>query len=185
MTAFLEKRLLSVKEYHKMGEVGILAPDDRLELINGEIIKMSPLNSKHTSHVKRITALFYRLLDGQVTISIQDPVELNDYSEPEPDIAVLKFREDFYAEKHPLPVDVILLVEVADSTVVTDKKVKMPLYAKSGIPELWIVNLQENVIEVYKDNEGGVFKTQKSFKKGDTLPLSNFDISIKVDQILR
>ena len=184
MTAFLEKRLLSVKEYHKMGEVGILTPDDRVELINGEIIKMSPLNSKHTSHVKRITALFYKMLNEQATISVQDPIVLNEFSEPEPDIAILKFREDFYAEKHPTAQDAILLIEVADSTLDTDKRIKMPLYAQAGVNELWIINLPENKIEVFKDLKDGVYQSIESYSRGDTLRLSVFDLNLKISQIL-
>ena len=103
MIVHLGKRLLSVEEYHKMGEFGILNPDDRVELIKGEIIKKSPYKSAHTSCVKRITALMYKLLGNRVIIGVQDPVTIQDHSEPEPDIALLNYSEDFYADHHPKP----------------------------------------------------------------------------------
>ena len=180
----LEKRLLTVAEYHRMAEVGILDPDDRVELIKGEIIKMSPLNSPHTSHVKRINALMFRLFGDRVTISVQDPITIEDHSEPEPDIALLTFSEDYYAERHPRPEEVILLIEVADSTVAKDQHVKLPLYAEAGIKEYWIVNLVNQQLEVYRHPEGSTYLSQATYTARDQGTLESLGVSIQVDAIL-
>ncbi len=183
MTATLKRRLLTVDEYHKMGEAGILKPDDKVELINGEIITMSPINSKHASYVKRINALFTKLVGEDAIISIQDPVRLNKHSEPEPDIAILKFRADYYSKKHPTAEDVILLIEVSDSSVNVDRSFKLPLYAKSGIQEFWIINLKNNQIEVYKNPKGDTYETKEIFKKEKSIKLEQLDAFIEVSKI--
>lgn len=184
MIVHLEKRLLSVKEYHKMEEVGILNPSDRVELIRGEIIKMSPFKSAHTSCVKRLTALMYRLVEELFTISVQDPITISDHSEPEPDLALLKYSEDFYAQKHPQPKDVILLIEVSDSTLEIDRHVKMTLYAEAGIKEYWIINLIDQYIEIYKKPEGANFKLREIFYPKDQVLIPECQISIPVSDIL-
>ncbi len=184
MVANIEKRLLTVAEYHKMVEVGILDPDDRVELIKGEIIKMSPLSSLHTSHVKRITSLMYQLLSNRVTISVQDPITIEDHSEPEPDIALLTFSEDFYAERHPGPEDVLLLIEVADSTLAKDQRLKLPLYAEAGIVEYWIVNLVDHKLEVYTNPEDNTYTSTSIYSPGDQITLKNLDITIAVKELL-
>jgi Uma2 family endonuclease len=124
-----------------MAAAGILGADERLELIEGQIVQITPIGSPHASSVKRTTSLFYRLLGDCATISVQDPVRLSNLSEPEPDVAVLRPRADFYAGAHPTPADVLLLVEVVDTTLRYDRRVKLPLYARSGIPEVWLVIL--------------------------------------------
>ena len=184
MVVQLEKRLLSVEEYHKMGEVGILNPEDRVELIRGEIIKMSPYKSAHTSCVKRITAMMYKLLSGRVTISVQDPITIEKHSEPEPDVALLTYAEDFYAERHPGPEDVILIIEVSDSTLDIDRHVKLPLYAQAGIIEYWIVNLVDQILEVYKKPEGNNFKLREIYYPKDQISLEKLGVSIEVKHLL-
>lgn len=184
MVGNIEKRLLTVAEYHKMAEVGILDPDDRIELIKGEIIKMSPLNSPHTSHVKRLNALMFRLLGDRVTISVQDPITIEDHSEPEPDVALLAFSEDFYAERHPRPEDVLLLIEVADSTVAKDQQLKLPLYAEAGIKAYWIVNLVDKQLEVYLNPEGKNYTIKKIYRSGDEVLIESLDLSIPVKNIM-
>ncbi len=184
MTLNLQRRLLTVDEYQKMGEVGILTPDDRVELINGEIIKMSPFKSKHTSVVKKITALLYRLVADQMIISVQDPIRLNQHSEPEPDIALLKLSKDFYAKRHPGPKDVYLIIEVSDSTLEKDRTVKLELYAKAGIKEYWIVNLIENQIEVYKSPKADKYKLRELIGKNDNIIFPKTEVTVKADEIL-
>ncbi|MEG4964576.1 Uma2 family endonuclease, partial [Microcoleus sp. K4-C2] len=115
MTTQLIKRLFTVKEYHHMIEAGILTKDDKVELIRGEIVQMAAVGRRHTSHVKRLTELFYIRLLSRVTIGVQDPVELDDHSEPEPDISLLRRRDDFYESGHPQSEDILLIVEVADA----------------------------------------------------------------------
>ena len=183
MTATLKRRLLTVDEYHKMAEAGILKPDDKVELINGEIITTSPINSKHAGYVKRIIALFTKLVNDDTIISVRDPIRLNKHSEPEPDIAILKFRSDYYTETHPTPKDVILLIEVSDSSVNVDRSFKLPLYAKSGIQEFWIVNLKSNQIEVYKKPKGDAYEIEETYKKEKSIKLEQLDALIDVAKI--
>ena len=182
-------RQLSVTEYHKMGEIGIFGEDERVELIDGVIRKMSPKGSKHTASVRRLTNLLPRLLHGRTLVSIQDPILLNDDTEPEPDVAVIKLRDDAYVESHPRPDDVLLLIEVADTSLEYDKEIKLPRYADAGIPEVWIVNLVENVIEVYREPfvafGMGRYRIRMEFVEGDTLTPQSFpDLKIAVSDVL-
>lgn len=180
----VKKRLLSVDEYHKMAEVGILAEDDRVELINGEIIRMSPINSSHTSCVKRLNALLFEKLGRKVVISVQDPITLGSYSEPEPDLAVLKASDDFYARQHPRPEDVHLVIEVSDSTLSVDQGLKLSLYAEAGIPEYWIINLPEQQVEVYQHPKGKQYGLRRICTAGDVLSLPPIGVQIGVDEML-
>jgi Uma2 family endonuclease len=185
MSVQIAKRLLTVSEYHKMAEAGILTEDDRVELINGEIITMSPINSLHAGHVKRINALLSRLLINEdVVVSIQDPITIDAYSEPEPDVALLRYREDFYTDSHPVPKDVYLIIEVASSSVAYDREVKLKMYAKAGIPEYWIVNLEEGQIEVYQQPVGNEYAEEKAFQSHDELALAIFSLKIKGSDLL-
>lgn len=144
------RRLLSVADYHRMAEAGILTDRDRVELIEGEIITMSPAGSPHAGTVKRLNRLFVRAVGDRAVVSVQDPVQLGDDSEPEPDIALLVPRGDDYTAAHPSAADVLLVVEVADSSLQYDRRVKRVLYARHGIPEMWIVNVEAGVVEVYR-----------------------------------
>lgn len=184
MALQISKRLISVEEYHIMAEVGILKKNDRIELIEGEIIKMSPIGSKHSSHVKRINKLLGRLLPDYIILGVQDPVKLNDFSEPEPDISILRPSEDFYYEKHPTPEDVILIIEVADSSLEYDHQVKLPNYASAGIPEYWIVDLEKSVIEVFTFPKHGAYSSREIKYREDSIYLKEFDLEVKVEEIL-
>lgn len=139
---------MTVNDYYKMAEAGIFGEDDRVELINGEILDMAPTGSHHGSVVKMLTHLFSASVVQHATVSVQDPLQLDAHSEPEPDLMLLKPRDDFYAAAHPGPTDVLLLVEVGDSTARFDREVKLPLYAKHGITEVWLINLDTRQIEV-------------------------------------
>ncbi len=136
----IPKMLLTVQQYQRMGEVGILR-EQGIELINGEIVEMSPVGSKHAKVVKQLNRLLNKLLGEKYIISVQDPIVASDFSAPEPDVAVLKYRVDFYGQEHPHGEDVLLVIEVADSSVDYDRTVKLPIYAQSGIREYWLVNL--------------------------------------------
>ena len=140
-----------------MGEAGILHEDDRVELIEGEIVELSPIGSRHAACVKRLNALIGPRLEGHAIIGVQDHVLLPDYSGPQPDVAVLRPWEDFYAESHPTPGDVLLLIEVSDTTLRYDREMKVPLYALAGIPEVWIVDLQNEEILTYSRPEDGAY----------------------------
>src|SRR5918912_896850 len=161
MSVQIAKRYFNVSEYYRMAEAGILTADDRVELIEGEIVQMSPIGSLHAACVRRLNQLLQRLLGHAAVISVQDPVRLSDFSEPEPDVALLKPRADFYAHQHPTPDDVLLIIEVADTTVLYDRNVKVPLYARAGIPEVWLVDLQQDLIEVYARPTSGAYQVQR------------------------
>ena len=139
----------SVEDYHRMGEAGILHEDSRVELIRGQVIDMTPIGTPHLAMVNRLNSLLAIALHGRATVSPQNPVRLPDGSEPQPDVTILKWRADYYRRRRPEAQDVLLLIEVSDSSLDYDRNVKVPLYAEGGIPESWIVNLEEWCIEVY------------------------------------
>ncbi len=151
MESWPQRHRITVHEYHRMAEVGLLAPDARVELIEGEIIDMVPIGSRHAAAVKRIAQTLTLSLADRATVSVQDPIRLSQYSEPQPDIALLRPRADFYAAVHPGPADVLLLVEVADSTLRFDRDIKLPLYACHGIPEVWLVDIENAQFTIHRD----------------------------------
>jgi Uma2 family endonuclease len=157
-STILQRHRLTVAEYYRMAEAGILGEDDRVELIEGEIIDMPPIGTDHTSSVKRLLRAFDRSVGDRAIVSVQDPVRLDDYSEPEPDLALLRYRDDFYHEAHPGPGDVLLLVEVAHSSLRYDLEIKLPLYARHGIPEVWIVDLEHRRLEIHRQQEGDGYR---------------------------
>ena len=167
MSQQLAKHWISVDEYERMGQAGIFADYARLELLEGEIYEMSPIGSLHAACVKYLSAQLNHLFNGKFIVSTQDPIRLNDFSEPQPDIALLRWRDDFYRHAHPTPDDVLLVIEVADSTVETDRSYKIPLYAQSGIAEAWLVNLPEEQIELFATPVNGVYQTNITFKRND------------------
>ncbi|WP_333402910.1 Uma2 family endonuclease [Microcoleus sp. MON1_C1] len=185
MTTQLIKRLFTVKEYHHMIEAGILTKDDKVELIRGEIVQMAAVGRRHTSHVKRLTELFYTRLLSRVTIGVQDPVELDDYSEPEPDISLLRRRDDFYESGHPQSEDILLIVEVADATAETDRSIKIPLYAENNIVEVWLVDINEQCVVVDREPSPSGYQNIHRFQRGQTLSILAFpNIQIAVDNVL-
>lgn len=149
MSVQLLRRKFTVEQYHRMVESGILCENDRVELIRGEIVEMSPIGRRHAACVKRLNRLFNRKLGDSVLIGVQDPVELDVTSEPQPDIVLLQPCEDFYETAHPQPEDIFLIVEVADTTVQYDREVKVLLYAEKNIAEVWLVDINGQCVEVY------------------------------------
>ncbi len=143
MSVALVKRLFTVEYYYKMMAAGILKECDRVELIRGEIVQMLPISPVHAGYVNHLSELFILRLVPRVTVRVQNPVELDETSKLQPDLAVAQRRADFYEAGHPHPSDVFLLVEVADTTVRKDREVKIPLYAEDNIPEVWLVNVNE------------------------------------------
>jgi Uma2 family endonuclease len=186
MSVQLERRYFTVDEYSKMSEAGIFSPDDRVELIEGEIIKMSPIGSPHAACVDRIVnTSLVQLVGRGVIIRVQSPIILDDYSEPQPDITLLRSRPDFYAQGHPKSADVLLLIEVADSSVDIDRDVKIPLYAQSGIPEVVIVTLPEEVVEFHAEPVGGQYQRVEVLRRGDYLePAIIPNLRLSVNDIL-
>src|SRR5215210_9388020 len=158
MVQQLAKHWITVDEYERMGEAGIFRPDSRLELLEGEIYERSPIGSRHAACVSFLGNQLNRQLGDKMIVRTQDPVRLDDFSEPQPDIALVRWRDDFYRHAHPTPADVLLVIEVADSTVESDRSYKMPLYAKAGIPEAWLVNLPDGGIELYAGPADGAYQ---------------------------
>jgi Uma2 family endonuclease len=142
---------LSVEDYYRMGEVGILRADERIELIDGEIIDMPPIGSLHAGTVTQMAAILQRAAGDLAIVQVQNPVSLGEYSEPQPDLALLRPRPDFYKSAHPRSADVLLLVEVADATLDYDRRVKLPLYARHGIAEVWLIDLTSRQLTRFRD----------------------------------
>ena len=134
MAVQLLRRRFTVHEYHLMGQAGILVEDDRLELLEGEIVELAPIGSRHQAAVNRLNALFSSRLAAGALVNVQGPVRLGDHSEPQPDVMLVRRRSDFYETAHPEPADVLLLVEVSDTSIEYDRQVQLPLYARHGIP---------------------------------------------------
>jgi Uma2 family endonuclease len=181
----LEKRLWTVEEYYAMADAGILGEDDRVELICGEIVIISPIGVRHAACVNRLTRLFVKRLGGKSTVSVQNPIVIYPDSEPQPDLVLLNFRDDDYATRAPTAADVLLLIEIADTTVAYDRKLKLGLYAAAGIPEYWIVNLVDNTIEVHRQPEGDRYAQRAVKYQADDLSPSAFpDESFRVAELI-
>jgi Uma2 family endonuclease len=179
------RRKLTADEYVRMGEAGILHEDERVELIDGEILEMPPIGDDHIGRVISLEYRFGQRLAGRAFVSTQNPIRLSDYSEPQPDIVLLRPRPDFYGTGKARPEDIFLLVEVAQSSLDYDRAGKLPRYAAAGIAEVWIVNLVDRCIEVYRDPTADGYATQLVYRRGDTLAPAAFpDITIRVEQIL-
>ena len=143
--------LFTVEEYYRMADVGLLTEDSRVELIDGVIVDMPPIGPGHSGNVNWFTHAFRELFGGAAQLSIQNPLRLGLRVEPQPDVMLLRPRADHYRGSHPGPEDVLLLVEVADSSLTYDRKTKARIYARAGIPDYWIVNLVDGVVEVHRD----------------------------------
>lgn len=169
--AQLERYPITTDLYHQMIEKGILTEDDKIELLEGEFIKMSAVGPRHAACVERLSEYLKDELGRTGFLRHQNPVELSNYSEPEPDIAILKRRDDYYLHTHPQPDDVLLLVEVADSTLKKDRGIKLGAYAKAGIAEYWVVNLVDDLIEVYTNPSGNTYQNVRLVRRDETLSL--------------
>jgi Uma2 family endonuclease len=185
MAAELKRWQVDVNTYHRMIEEGILTEDDRVELIEGEIIEMCAIGKPHAMCVNRLNRIFNSRASDVAIVSIQNPLTLNDLSEPQPDVALLKFRADFYEDAEMTADNALLVIEVADTTAQSDRKVKIPLYALAGIGEAWLVNLKRNVIEVYREPSNGKYGSVKKYRRGDAItPLLIPHLTVKVEEIL-
>lgn len=179
------RHLTHLDEWRRMGDAGIFPPDCRVELINGEIIEMPPIGFNHSGHVNRLNHILTRLASEKAVASAQNPVQLGDLSEPEPDFMLLKPDPDFYCTRHPNADDVLLLIEVAESSLAFDQNQKLRLYAEHGIPEYWLLNLNDQCLEVYRKPHGDVYAEKTTLYAGDSVTLSQLpDISIQVADIL-
>ena len=184
MPADVAKKLFTVEEYHRMGEAGIFGPGERVELIDGEIIQMTAIGHRHMVCVNRATSLFIRAFGENAVVSPQNPVQLSDWTEPEPDLVVFKPRSDFYDGKKPMPEDVLFAVEVADTSLRYDRNVKLPRFAAAGIPEMWIEDLNNDVLLVYRDPQGNHYESVLTLKRGDFVsPLAFPNVRFAIDDL--
>lgn len=162
MSAVLESPIvrhrLSVDDYQRMGEAGILGEQDRVELIDGEIIDMSPIGAPHAGAVNRLANRIKTALGEGAIVSTQNPIRIDRFNEPEPDIAVLLPRDDFYASAHPGPGDCLLVVEVAETSLRYDREVKLPLYARAGIPEVWLLDIAGRTLWIHTEPADGSYR---------------------------
>jgi Uma2 family endonuclease len=185
VAVFPQKHLTDLAEWHRMGEAGIFPPESHLELIEGEILTMAPIGFNHSGHIARLIHALMPLLANQAVINAQNPVQLGDLSEPEPDLMVLRPDPDFYTTHHPKAADVFLLIEVSDSTLGFDRGQKLRLYANHQIPEYWIVNLIDHCLEVYRQPDNGDYRDKTLLGKTDKLNLLVLpEIEVAVESIL-
>ena len=172
-------------EVYRMMKTGILPEESGWELIDGEIIQRMTIGSKHAGTVKRLNRLLTSVLNETAIVSIQDPIHIDEYNEPEPDIALLTPRDDFYAERHPEPGEVLLVIEVSDSTLEFDREIKKTLYAEAGIKEFWLINLKQETVETYSDPANGVYYQMRIFGRGETINSRNIEkLSVETNMIL-
>jgi Uma2 family endonuclease len=166
MQSHLRKRLITADEYERMGEASVFPPNARLELLAGEIFQIPSVSPLHAGVVTYLGMLLHRA-SREWIVSIHNPIRLDGFSEPQPDVTLLRWREDFYRGAHPTPTDVLLVVEVADTTVFTDRTIKIPLYARAGISEVWLVNLPDEQIEIYTKPAGETYESVAQFGRGE------------------
>jgi Uma2 family endonuclease len=145
MSVQLQKHYFKVDEYYRMAEAGVFAEDARVELIDGEVIEISPIGKRQAGCVNRLNRILHRKVGDLAIVSVQNPISIDEFSEPQPDLTLLKPRADFYSNSHPTPADVMVIVEVADTTVEYDRNVKLPIYARAGVPEAWLVVLPKDL----------------------------------------
>lgn len=172
MESWPRRHRITVDEYHRMAEVGLLAPDARVELIEGEIIDMAPIGKDHTSVVDQLNRLFVRAVGDEAIVRVQGSVRLDRMSEPEPDLVLLRPRDDFYRSEFATGADMLLVIEVSDSTLRYDRDIKVPLYARHGVPEAWIVDLQSDQLLVYGKLIGGEYQRQSTVARPERMEIA-------------
>ncbi|MBF2056935.1 MAG: Uma2 family endonuclease [Cyanobacterium sp. T60_A2020_053] len=179
------KRKFDLEEYHSLINVGIFHEDSNIELINGELFEMSPVGFRHASCVKKLNYLFAQKLPKEVIIGVQDPIKLNDKSEPQPDVILLKPRDDFYVTQHPTPEDIYLLIEVADSSIDYDRNIKLPAYAENKIMEVWLIDLNNSLLEKYTSPKYNYYQKMEKLSVEDTIFVDNFpSLKIAINEVL-
>jgi Uma2 family endonuclease len=184
--SLLDIRLLTVQEYHRMAEMGIIEADERVELLAGQIVKMAAKGTAHGAALKRTVELLQNFLWGLVLLSIQDPVRLNHFSEPEPDIALLVRDPLYYEDRHPTPSAIYLIIEVADTTLRTDLGIKTTIYAQSGIADYWVLDVNNRQLHVFREpSQDGYPSLVILGDDGSISPLQFPDFSYMVRDMLR
>jgi Uma2 family endonuclease len=186
MAIAFERYRISVEEYHRMVEAGVFQDDRRIELINGQLIEtVAPIHPPHTYSTRQLVAAFFARFASRAAVYIQMPVTLPPNSEPEPDVALARQDAKNYVDRHPGPGDLYVVIEVADSTLLMDRRLKVPLYARAGVKELWLVNIPDDRIEVYRDPVGRRYQQIATAQRGDTIEMLAFPgETFAVDDIL-
>lgn len=181
MAVPIQKQRMTIEEFQRLGET-----EERLELLYGEVVEMSPIGPAHASVVRRLLRLFSLRLSSQAIVDAQSPIVLREQeSEPQPDLNLLRLREDFYSTGTPEPGDIFLSVEVADSSLYRDRNVKMPLYAQTGVPETWLVDLNSETVWVYRQPSPEGYRDVRPYRRGESISPEAFpETSFAVDEIL-
>ena len=184
---FALKHRLTVADFHKMGDAGIFHEDARVELIEGELFDMPPIGSGHAGTVMIFIHLLARAVGDLAIVGAQTPIVLGEESEPQPDIVLLKPRDDFYTRSHPMPEDVLLLIEVADSSTYYDRSIKIPLYAHHGVPEAWLIDLPHKRLELYRHPmpEHKTYQHVEPYHEGTVSPQLLPNVTIRVADLFR
>jgi len=185
MAVEVKRYAFTVDEFHRMARAGIFAEDERVELIEGDIIEMTPIGPEHSACVDRLTEFFITQLRGRAIVRVQSPIRLGERSEPVPDLAVLRRREDFYRQNLPGPDDTLLVIEVSDTSLAYDQQVKIPLYGRSGIPEAWVVDLNGRTLTAYRQPHSQGYRQALTFgPDGAVAPLAFPDLALNVGWLL-
>ena len=174
-----QKMLISADDYQQMGAAGIFENKPKVELIDGEIYTLSPITSNHNSHVDKASRFFNRHLFDKALIRTQGSIRLDDYSEPKPDISILRFEDHFYSKEQATAKDTFLVIEVAVITLKRDRTIKKKKYATAGIPEYWIIIPEKQIIEAYRNPEDGDYAEKTTYKAKSIWTIDKFDLSVK------
>lgn len=180
MTTDRERYRFTVDDFTRLAEAGLFAPDERVELIDGEIFKVSPQNPPHASVTNRLATLLIRGVKADVSVRVQSPAVIGRYSQLEPDVLVARASDDEYATAHPTVEDVLVAVEVSDSTYVFDRNRKLAVYATEGVAALWIVDVRRNRIEMFSTPEAGEYRTAQIAERGDTVTVPGTEVALRV-----
>jgi Uma2 family endonuclease len=183
------RRRFTVEEFHRMAEAGIFDGTERVELIDGEVVERSPIGSEHSGAVNRCNRRLTLATGERAVVSVQNPLRLGDHTEPQPDLALLRPRDDFYSSSHPGPAEVLLVIEVADTSLPYDREVKLQRYASAGIPESWVLVLadepSEAHLEVHREPRSRGYRLTQRLYRGDRVTLQAFpNVEIAVDDLL-
>jgi len=183
---WVKRHKLDVSQYHRMGEAGVFEGNERVELIEGEIVEMAPIGDRHAGTTNRLARALFAVVGDRAVVAVGNPVRLDRYNEPQPDFALLRPRADFYETSKPAAGDTLLMIEVAESSLRYDRKVKLPLYARHGVPELWIVDLEGGTVEIYGEPLGDGYAARSRVAPGEVLePTLLPGVRIAVADIIR
>ena len=185
MPVDITKRLFDVDDYHRMAEAGILSEDDRVELIDGEIVAMTPIGPRHNASVNRANHTLGKIVGDHAIVQVQGSVRLDRFREPQPDLVLLRPQPDFYASRLPGPSDILLIIEIAESSLDYDREVKAGIYAQSGVQEYWLVDLDDRSVSCYTEPRGGVYQGLRLCRSGQSIaPDALPECAIAVDVLL-